>query len=87
MSSASFTVGVQGGMAVLNGMVGGRALVLCKQGEECGTSGDFSWYGALRRDGERGSTLDMPTLDRDGEGMAARAALLERGFARECSGK
>ena len=84
MSSASFTVGVQGGMAVLNGLVGGRALVLCKQGRECG-SGDFSWYGALHRDGERGSKLEMLQLDHDGEGLAARAKLVASGFARECS--
>jgi len=84
MSSASFTVGVQGGMAVLNGLVGGRALVLCKQGRECG-SGDFSWYGALHRDGERGSKLEMLQLDHDGEGLAARAKLVASGFVRECS--
>lgn len=48
MSSAALTIGVQGGMGVLNGLVGGRSIVLCTRGAECpragARGGDYAWY-------------------------------------------
>lgn len=42
LSTASLSVGVQGGMAVLSGLVGGRVLLLCRRGIEC--EHDYTWY-------------------------------------------
>ena len=42
MANAAVSIGVQGGMAVLNGLVGGRAVVLCRRGIEC--ENDYGWY-------------------------------------------
>ena len=45
LSSSALAVGVQGGMAVLSGLVGGRLLLLCKRGMEC--ENDYTWYPSI----------------------------------------